>query len=107
MRKLVLFVFVTMVTFTAFATEENPTKQEIRSSIVKLLGNIDFKMEDNLETSVDFLINKKGEIVILEVKSNSPIITNYVKTKLNYKKVFSNPVSSVQIYRMPLKFVKS
>ncbi|CAM1351544.1 MULTISPECIES: hypothetical protein [Tenacibaculum] len=107
MRKFVLLVFVALMNVSAFAINENPVKEEIRTNIVKLLGKVDFTIEKDVKTTIDFLVNKKGEVVILDVDCASPEVCAYIKSKLNYKRVYKNIKKSVQIYKMPLKIVRS
>ncbi|CAM1361452.1 hypothetical protein [Tenacibaculum xiamenense] len=106
MRKLVLFVLFAMINISLFATNENPTKQEIRTTIVKLLGKTDFKIEKELTTTVEFIINKKGELVILDIACPNPSVCDFIKNKLNYKKVHST-ITDVQFFKMPLRLLKS
>ncbi|SEC33060.1 hypothetical protein SAMN04489761_2695 [Tenacibaculum sp. MAR_2009_124] len=106
MRKLVLFVLFAMINISVFAINEKPTKQEIRTTIVKLLGKTDFKIKKELKTTVEFIINKKGELVILDITCSNPLICEFIKNKLNYKKVHSNS-TDVQFFKMPLRILKS
>ncbi|WP_435260797.1 hypothetical protein [Tenacibaculum sp. nBUS_03] len=106
MKKFVVLVFVALMNVSAFANNENPVKEEIRTKIVKLLGKIDFTIEKDVNTNIDFLVNKKGEIVILDIECASPEICAYIKSKLNYKKVKNNIEETLRMYRMPLKIVR-
>lgn len=97
---------------SSFANIETPVsskevvKKEIRTKIVKLLGNADFHFDKELTTSVDLFINRKGQIVVLDVKSNNESVVNYVTRKLNYKKVVGKLSKGMKIYKMPLRIVK-
>lgn len=106
MKKFVVLVFVTLMNVSVFAINENPVKEEIRTKIVKLLGKIDFTIEKDVNTNIDFLVNKKGEIVILDIECARPEICAYIKSKLNYKKVKNNIEETLRMYRMPLKIVR-
>ncbi|CAL2107082.1 conserved exported hypothetical protein [Tenacibaculum sp. 190524A02b] len=107
MRKLVLFVTVVMMSLSTFANNEIPVKDEIRTKIVKLLGKVNFTIKEEVKTTVDFLINKKGEVVILEIDCASPEVCSYIKSKLNYKKVYKKLNTSLKVYKMPLTIVKN
>lgn len=102
MKKLFVLVFVAFVSTSVFSTNENPEKQEIRTKIVQLLGNPDFLVDEKVKTTVDFLINKNGEIVILNVDCNTPKIPYYIKNKLNYKTINKNFNGKNTFYKMPL-----
>lgn len=112
MKKLFVFVFTVMMSVSSFANTMNPTskkedvKQEIRTKIVELLGKVDFSFDKELKTTVDLMVNKKGEIVVLNVNSDNQNVEDYIKRKLNYKKVVSKLKTAVKIYKMPLRIVK-
>lgn len=112
MKKLLVFVFTVMMTVSSFANDVNPTtskedvKKEIRTKIVELLGAVDFSFDKNLTTTVDLMINRKGQVVVLDVNSENPNVVNYVTRKLNYKTIVKNLNKSVKIYKMPLRIIK-
>lgn len=110
MKKLVVLFFAMMISFSSFANEGTPTSKEVKSTIrtkiVKLLGNIDFELKSDVKTTVDLLINKKGEIVILDIDCADPVVYAFVKRKLNYKKIYSNLTQKVELYKLPLRVIK-
>lgn len=110
MKKLVVFLFVAMMSVTSFANEGTPTskevKKEIRTKIVNLLGKAHFNVEEEIKTTVDFLINKNGELVILNVECVNPTVCAFVKSKLNYKRVTNKSNKTSKVYKMPLRIVK-
>ena len=61
-----------------------------RSTVIILLPNF------------DFLINKKGELVVLNIDCANQEICDYVKSRLNYKKIASESILKNKVYRMPL-----
>lgn len=102
MKKLFVFVFVALLSTSVFSIDEKPAKEEIRTKIVALLGKPGFEIENDVKTTVEFLINKSGEIVILNIDCNSPEICNYVKNKLNYQIVNKEAKFNNDVYRIPL-----
>lgn len=110
MKKLLIVFLVTVFsTLSTFSNNENPSKKadlELRNQIVKLLGNYKSTLEHTIETKVSFLINQKGEIVVLSVDSEQELITNYVKRKLNYKKATLTNVVKMQKFVLPIKFIQ-
>jgi hypothetical protein len=107
MKKLavVIFVFAMSVTST-FASNEDKLKKkpsEVRKEVVRLLGNYDITLHETLNTSIHFLINRKNEIVVLNVDSKNAGLVSYVKRKLNYKRVKAVSVNYMKIYTLPLK----
>ncbi|CAM1339052.1 hypothetical protein [Tenacibaculum aestuarii] len=102
MKKLFVFVFVTLMSTSAFSTNENPAKEQIRTRIVELLGNPNFVLDKEVKTIVEFLINKNGEIVILNVNCDTEQVCHYVKNRLNYKLINKELTVKNHIYKMPL-----
>jgi hypothetical protein len=97
-------------TFSTTATEKEPSKitKKLRTEIVSLLGdniNIEFK-NSTTSAEVSFMINKKNEIVVINVDSKVNEFNSYVKSKLNYKKLNVKGLKKGEIYRMPIKINK-
>ncbi|CAM1359254.1 conserved exported hypothetical protein [Tenacibaculum sediminilitoris] len=108
MKKLFVLVFVTLMsTSLVFSTNENPTKEQIRTKIVELLGKPNFILDNEVKTTIEFLINKDGEIVILNVNCDTEQICHYVKSRLNYKFINNELKIKNNIYKMPLTIQKS
>ena len=106
MKKLFVFVFVALMSTSVFSTNDNPEKEQIRTKVVELLGNPNFILDKEVKTTVEFLINKNGEIVILNVDCDAFKIRNYIKSKLNYKTIDKNLELKNRIYKMPLTIKK-
>ncbi|RLK03277.1 hypothetical protein [Tenacibaculum discolor] len=107
MKKLFVLIFITLMSTSVFSTNENPAKEQIRSKIVELLGNPNFVLDKEVKTTVEFLINKKGEIVILNVNCDTEQVCHYVKSRLNYKLINKELTVKNHIYKMPLIIEKS
>jgi hypothetical protein len=91
--------------FSVNATEVTPSKtKELRTEIISILGSkIPLELKEASTANISFLINNKNEIVIISVGSDVNILNDYIKRKLNYKKIKVKGVSKGEIYRMPLK----
>lgn len=107
MKKLFVLMFVTLMSTSVFSTNENPTKEQIRTRIVELLANPNFTLDKEVKTTVEFLINKNGEIVILNVNCDTEQVCHYVKSRLNYKFINNELKLKNHIYKMPLTIQKS
>ncbi|MDO6674397.1 hypothetical protein Q4517_02400 [Tenacibaculum sp. 1_MG-2023] len=107
MKKLFVLVFITLMSTSVFSTNENPAKEQIRTKIVELLGNPNFVLDKEVKTTVEFLINKNGEIVILNVNCKTEQVCHYVKSRLNYKFINNELKLKNHIYNMPLTIQKS
>lgn len=111
MKKFIVVVFALMVSISSFANNETPVsenvKNEIRTQVVKLLKDSKFVLENEVKTTVELIINRKGELVILNIDCTNPTVCSYLKNKLNYKKVVSKKYPFGKIYKMPLRILKS
>tara|TARA_R110002049_G_scaffold616_7_gene3547 strand:- start:8369 stop:8728 length:360 start_codon:yes stop_codon:yes gene_type:complete len=111
MKKLtIVFLVALMTSVSAFSNNSDNIKEidlKLRKKIVELLGNYKGKLDSNLETSIEFLINKKGEIVVLSIDSKKDNVASFIKNKLNYKIASVENLEILKRYRVPVKFVKT
>ena len=111
MKKLaVLFFGFAMSVTTLFANNDLEKGKEearatLRTEIIKLLGN--YRVEETTTAEVSFMINRKGEIVVLSVESENEDLENYVKAALNYQSVEKTIAKRMKVYKLPLKMVKA
>ncbi len=91
--------------FSVNATEVTPSKtKELRTEIISILGSkIPLELEESSTAEISFIINNQNEIVIVSVGSDINVLNDYIKTKLNYKKIKLKGVTKGEIYKMPLK----
>lgn len=108
MKKIAVLLIACLFSLTSFANSKNPTpaKEEIRNTIVTLLGNADFPIKKDVTATVDFIVNKKGELIILDIKCPTEQVCSFIKRKLNYKKVYKNLKQDLHFYKMPLRLVQ-
>lgn len=107
MKKLFVLLVAIMVSSSSLANDTKPAKNvALRSEIVKLLGKVDFTFNNEAKAEVNFLINKKGEIIVVSVESNNTLAEGYIKRKLNYKKVAIDHTKVGRIYKFTVKMVK-
>ena len=66
----------------------------------------DFPDIQDQQVIVEFMINAKNEIVVLDVTGESPIACEYVKKVLSYKKVKYNPSSQLTSFSVRINLVK-
>ncbi|WP_299218079.1 hypothetical protein [uncultured Aquimarina sp.] len=108
MKKLIVLLVVVLASTQVFANDKNAeetNKEKLRSEIALLLEKPQIKLERNeINASIEFILNAKGEIVILNVDSEKEAIEDYVKTRLNYKKVDSDITrTGNKVFRLRLK----
>ncbi len=99
-------VFLLSIT-TAFSNPIKPTDQ-LREEIVDLIG---FGFLDDFEESeyaaeVLFTVNSDQELIVLSVNSESENAEEYLRNKLNYKKVGHKPGKYGEIYLLPVKIAQ-
>ena len=111
MKNLKLFVLALgLFTLNVAATYANPIKptNELQTQIVELIGDgfwSDMQSNENSAT-VTFTVNAKRQIVVLSVDSENEDAEDYLKEKLNYKKVDHKPTKHGEIYLLPVKMIK-
>lgn len=77
--------FGSVVSANALTNEKDPTS--LQEEITKLLQNPNFSLEHEIQANVTFIVNKNSEIVVLAVDCNCKQSSNYIKNRLNYKKL--------------------
>ncbi len=111
MKSLKLLVLALgLFTINVSAANLNPIKptDELRIEIVELIGSnyMNEMQADEQGAEVLFTVNNNKEIIILSVDSDDDLLENYLKRKLNYKKVNHRPSKNGEIYLLPVKMVK-
>jgi len=104
--KLIALVIALAISTLSFAnnTKTADPKSELREQIVEMLGKTIINTDlINNQFEVIFTLNNKSEIVIISVNGGNKSVDNYVKSKLNYKKVNVNALNVDKIYHMPLR----
>ncbi len=108
MKKLIVLVVAILATTQIFANDKNTeetTEQKLRNEIALLLDKPQFELESNeIKANIEFILNAKGEIVILTVDSEKEAVASFVKSRLNYKKVDTDNIrTGNKIFKIKLK----
>ncbi|TSE07798.1 MULTISPECIES: hypothetical protein [Aquimarina] len=111
MKKLtILFAVFVLGSTQIFASNDNPinSEQQLRNQIAVLLESPEILVEnDTLNAKIEFTLNGEGEIVVLSVDTKESTVKNYVKSRLNYKKIDSEIANiGSKIFRISLKILK-
>ncbi len=108
-KLLVLFLGFTFSTTVLFANNDTPietAKKQLRTEIIKLLGNNEFPLTATFaQAEISILLTTNNELVIISVKSQNILLERYIKRKLNYKKVYVKALRKMKIYSMPIKII--
>ena len=99
-------MFALIGSFTTYANSPISNPNEIRQEILDLVSDIDLSdmKADYERVYVQFLVNAKNEIVVLNVSDKD--FESSIKAKLNYKKIESEETEKSQIYNIPVVFKK-
>jgi hypothetical protein len=98
---------VFLLSAASFANPIKPTDQ-LREEIVDIIGFsfLDDYEENEYSAEVLFTVNSDQELIVLSVNSESDEAEDYLRDKLNYKKVDHLPSKYGEIYLLPVKMVK-
>ncbi len=107
MKKLTVLVFALVLGFgPVFASNDKAIspEQQLRNEVALLLKSPEIVVEEELKANIEFTLNVKGEIVVLHVDSKEEMVVNYVKSRLNYKKIGSTTSKNEnRIFKLILK----
>ena len=96
---LVLFVG----TLSSYAAVDPIVKTKTTSEeIATLLENPGFTVEDEINATVTFVLNKNNEIVVLSIDCNNLSANSFIKKRLNYKEIKSQLVKGKE-YNVPVR----
>ncbi|KAB5486907.1 MULTISPECIES: hypothetical protein [Flagellimonas] len=104
--KVIYVALALLATMGVFANKGINIKMEkdLSSQIYEMLKQYPLELKsDDLTAEVRFTINNKGELVVLSVETQNDFLENYVKSRLNYKKVDVGHGGSGKIYKIPVR----
>jgi len=112
MKKLkILVLAIALFAMNASAAIIDPVTptSKLRAEVVELIGtDCPFEFDQDACTAeVLFTVNYKNEIVVISVTSKNPGADNYIKSKINYKKVNHTVKKEGTLYILPLRIQKS
>jgi len=106
MRKFIVLLVIAVLGNTQLFASDNNTiisEQQLRNEVATLLESPQITVEqEELSADIEFTLNNNGEIVVLLVNSDDTIVENYVKSRLNYKKIDS-AINKNRVYKLTLK----
>jgi flagellar basal body-associated protein FliL len=104
-----LKILLLAVAFTAsgvlFASNEDKKSDSavITESIGKLLKSPSFLVDKDIIVSVTITLNRNNEIVVLSVDSKELYVENFIKSRLNYKKLPSTFYTKEKTFKVPVR----
>ncbi|WP_108868057.1 hypothetical protein [Aquimarina aquimarini] len=110
MRKLsVLFLAVAFAVSSVASANTEPSKkveENLNKEVSTLLKKPSFKIKKELKAYVTFTVNDLGEIVVLSVDSKSVVLKDFIKYRLNYRKVGTQFNLKAKTFKMPVRIVE-
>jgi len=106
LKSMLLVAVITLGSVLATSATESATVIEskaITSEVGKLLKKPSFTIENDVQAYVRLVLNENNEMVVLFVNSENELINNYIKSRLNYKKVSENFSNKDQEYIVPVR----
>ena len=107
---IIVILLVSIFTINStMANNSNPIKPDkvLRSEIVSLIGNsIPIKVNKEINTEIFFVVNNKNEVIIVSMDSNNKGLDDFIKSTLNYKKLFTKTAKKGELYAFNLKVLK-
>ncbi len=113
MRKISVVLIAVMLlssvsSFANHAPKRDKMAKDLSAQIADLLDHNNFVITSNdLTANVSFTMNKKGEIIVLFVDTDSPVLEGFVKSRLNYQKVDVDGYREGKRYTVPVRITES
>lgn len=103
--KTITVALALFVTMGVFATEgKKETKDNnLSGQIYEMLKDNQFDEDKELTAEVKFIVNDKGELIVLSVETKDEVLEGFVKSRLNYKKVQLTNVAPGRVYEIPVR----
>ncbi|MDG3583577.1 hypothetical protein [Galbibacter pacificus] len=109
MKNVKLFAVMVMLIATNVLAANNdpkPVGKTVVKQLSTILGTPAFKVtEDDILANVRFMVNLEGEIVVLTVKAENDIVEEYIKSRMNYKKVEGDTLKKGEEYVVDVRIV--
>lgn len=104
-KMLFLVVAITFSTVLSASTNKIPAEEPktLTEKIQDLLKNPNFIVEEEMQANVTLMLNKNGELVVLSIDSQSDVAKNFIKSRLNYRKMNVGVRSLNKTYVVPVK----
>jgi len=106
LKSMLLVAVITLGSVLSTNATESTTVIEskaITTTVGKLLKKPSFTIENEVQAYVRLVLNENNEMVVLFVNSENELINNYIKSRLNYKKVSQNFANKDQEYIVPVR----
>lgn len=108
MKNFKMFLVVALFAMsTVLSASTNPSLDEkpttISTQVSELLAEPGFEVATAIDAEVTLMVNDNQELVVVSVKTNDEAIANFIKQRLNYKKV--DVIQSQETFNIPVRIV--
>ena len=102
MLAVVLLVATTLSASNGLIDKKKPTS--VTEEIGYLLENPSFEIKKEINTTAVIMFNEEGEVVVLSVDTDNQMVERFVKSRLNYKRLY-NKLEEGKKYKVPIKLI--
>lgn len=104
--KTALVALSLVIASSAFATNTvtTGTPEKVAAEITTLLDDPSFLVIQEQTVAVEFIINKKNEVVVLSVDCNDADVCTFINERLN-RRVLETKLEQGKVFTLPVKFV--
>jgi len=110
MKKLQASLLIAALVFSSVLSASVAKKENSAVTLTEEIGNLlqnpDFKVDGDVFTSVDFILNKDHEIVVLSVDAPNSKIEGFIKKRLNYKSISNFYSKEQKQLKIPVRFTE-
>ncbi|WP_411894659.1 hypothetical protein [Winogradskyella sp. A2] len=112
MKALKMFVLAVAITFSSVLTAStNPANdaepKTVTETVGDLLKNPDLQLNAEVDAIVDLVINENNEMVVLNVETSDETVANFIKYRLNYKKLSKEAIGYNRSFKVPVKLIQT
>lgn len=111
MNTIKTLILATLITFSSqvSANTDRPSNELdlVSQQVEKLLTGSEVTIYKDIVVMIKFKLDENDKITILSNDSNDYHISEYIKSKLNNKKLSIKKTSSYKFYSIPVKFLST
>lgn len=103
-----LAVALLLTAFTiklSFAHSVDNPKSDLREQVIQLLGHPKFENPVEERVRISFFVTDDQELVVLKTDSRTPLIDQYIKSRMNYYHVAVEDLASNCVYHIKVHFI--
>ena len=101
---LLIAALVLSSVLSATVVKKENSAVTLTEEIANLLQNPGFLVEGDVTASIDIMLNKDHEIVVLSVDAPNSTIEGFIKKRLNYKSINNFYLQENKQMQVPLRF---